>query len=148
MITRLFHVLIPGKAWTHWLFAKELQDALGEECILFNIRGLPTSSPHAKFEGHAAKTVPVTRQKIQPEPNSVVVSVLQKGRPSQISIKPSYLEPWAPIVGNKVVVVEYRWIGQVGTLVRIDHECCSVKLASSGEESYFFRKDIVNVLLK
>lgn len=47
-----------------------------------------------------------------------------------------------------VVIVGYRWIGQVGELVKIDHECCAVKLASSGELSYYTQQDVVNVLLK
>ena len=148
MIARHFHVFIPGKAWTHWLFAKELQEAVGEGCIPFHIRGLPASSPHARFEGHTAKTVPATRQKIQPEPNNVVVSVIQKGRALQISISPSHLVPWALTERSMVVIVGYRWIGQVGELVKIDHECCAVKLASSGELSYYTQQDVVNVLLK
>jgi hypothetical protein len=109
-------------AWKHWLFAEEIQERLCDECIPFNIRGLPASSPH-RIEGLTATTVPVARRKIEPQLNEVVVSVVQKGRPTQISIDPSYLEPWAPSEGNKVLITGYRWIGQVGKLVELKHGC-------------------------
>jgi hypothetical protein len=90
----------------------------------------------------------VAKQKITPEPDEVVMSVVQKGRPTQVSINPSFLVPWTPVEGNKVVIVGYRWIGQVGKLVERNHECCAVKLASSGELSYFTEADVVNILKK
>ena len=139
---------LPQVAWTHWLFAEELQEAVGEQCIPFYIRGVPPSSPHARFEGLTAKTVPAAKQKVQPEPNEVVVYVVQGGRARQFSINPSYLIPWAPAKGNKVVIVGYRWIGQVGKLVKLDHGCCAVELALSGEESYFTEGDVVNLMDK
>ena len=74
------------------------------------------------------------------------MSVVQKGRPTQISIDPSFLVPWTPVEGNKVIIVGYRWIGQVGKLVKLDHGCCAVELASSSELSYFTEADVVNVL--
>jgi hypothetical protein len=74
------------------------------------------------------------------------MSVVQKGRPTQISIDPFFLVPWTPVEGNKVVIVGHRWIGQVGKLVKLDHGCCAVKLASSGELSYFTETDVVNLL--
>lgn len=141
-----FSCVYSRSAWKHWLFAEELQDALGDGCIPFHIRSVPTSSPHAKYEGTTAKTVVVAKRKISPELNEVVMSVLQKGRPTQISILPSFLVPWSPIEGNKVVIVGYRWIGQVGKLVKMDHECCVVELASSGELSYVTEADVVNLL--
>jgi hypothetical protein len=76
------------------------------------------------------------------------VSVVERGRGSQISISPSYLVPWTPIEGNKVVIVGDPWIGRVGKLVKLDHGCCAVELAPSGEQSYFTEGDVVNVLLK
>lgn len=105
---------------------------------------------HAKYEGLTAKTVVVARRKISPEPNEVVISVVHKGRPTQISIDPSFLVPWTPVEGNKVIIIGYRWIGQVGKLVKLDHGagCCAVELASSGELSYFTEADVVNVLKK
>lgn len=66
----------------------------------------------------------------------------------QISIDPYFLVPWTPVEGNKVVVVGCRSIGQVGKLVKLDHRCCAVELAPSGELSYFTEADIVNVLKK
>jgi hypothetical protein len=92
----------------------------------------------------------VAKRKISPEPNEVVMSVVQKGRPKQISIDPSFLVPWTLVEGNKVIIVEYHRIGQVGKLVKLDHGCCAVELASSlsGEVSYFKEADIVNVLEK
>ena len=88
------------------------------------------------------------KRKISPEPNEVVVSVIQKGRPTQISIDPSFLVPWTPVEGNKVVIVGYRWIGQVGKLVKLDHGYCAVELPSSSELSYFTEADVVNLLDK
>ncbi|KAI9440210.1 hypothetical protein F5148DRAFT_1154094, partial [Russula earlei] len=63
-----------GPVWKHWLFAEEIQERLCEECIPFHVRGVPTSSLHAKIEGLGAKTVPAARQKIEAQPNEVVVS--------------------------------------------------------------------------
>ena len=143
-----FSCIYLRQAWTHWLFAEELHEVLREECIPFHIRGVPASSPHARFDGVTAKTVPAAKQNIQVNPKEVIVSVSLKGRSTQISIHPSYLEPWDPIEGNKVVIVGYRWIGQVGKLVKLDQECCAVDLASSGEQSYFTKGDVVNVLEK
>lgn len=139
---------LPQAVWTHWLFAKILQEAVGEQCILFYIRGVPPLSPHAKFEGLTAKTVPAARQKVQPELNEVVVHVVHQGRAIQISINPSCLIPWALAEGNKVVIVGYRWIGQVGKLVKLDHRCCVVMLTLSDEKSYFTEGDIVNLMDK
>ncbi|KAF8265394.1 hypothetical protein EI94DRAFT_1702525 [Lactarius quietus] len=122
-------------AWTQWLFAEEIQGVLREECIPFHIRGIPASSPHAGLNGLTAKMVPVTSQKILPEPKEVVVSVVQKKRPTQISIEPSYLEPWMPSEGNKV-----------GKLILLEHGFCIIKLESSGEYMSAAAKDIVNGL--
>ena len=105
-------------------------------------------SPHAKYEGLTAKTVVVAKRKFSPEPNEVVVSVVQKGRLTQISINPSFLVPWTPVEGNKVVIVGYRWIGQLGKLDKQDHGCCAIELASSGKLSYFTEADVVNVLMR
>ena len=134
--------------WKHWLFAEEIQERLCDECIPFNIRGLPASSPHIRIEGLTAKTVPVARRKIEPQLNEVVVSMVQKGRLTQISIDPSYLEPWAPSEGNKVLITGYRWIGQVGKLVKLKHGCCTVELEPSGAVSYLKEEDVVNILKK
>lgn len=98
--------------------------------------------------GISAKTVPLARQKIDPQPNEVVVSVIQRGKPSQISIDPAYLVPWAPSQGNKVAIIGYRWIGQVGKLVESKDGVCSVELESSGTLLYFTDQDVVNLLKK
>jgi hypothetical protein len=76
------------------------------------------------------------------------MSVFQKGRMTQISINPSFLVPWNLVEGGKVVIVGYHRIGQVGKLVKKDHECCAVELESSGELSYFTEADVVIVLKK
>ena len=98
--------------------------------------------------GNTAKTVPFASRKIDPQPNEVVVSVTQKGKPSQISIDPSYLVPWAPSQGNKVAIIGQRWIGQVGKLVELKHGCCTVELEPSGTPSFFKAEDVVNLLKK
>lgn len=121
---------------------------LREECIPFHVQGVPASSPYAGMVGISAKTVPLAGRKIDPQPNEVVVSVTQRGKPSQISIDPSYLVPWAPSQGNKVAIIGYRWIGQVGKLVESKHGCCTVELEPSGTVSYFTDKDVVNLLKK
>ena len=103
-------------------------------------------SPNAKYEGLTAKIVVVAKWKISPEPNKVVMSMVQKGRLSHISINPSFLIPWIPVEGNKVVIIRYNQIGQVGKLVKLDHRCCAIELASSSELSHFIEADVVNVL--
>lgn len=135
-------------AWKHWLFAEEIQERLCDEHIPFNIRGLPASSPHIQKEGLAATTVAVARRKIDPQPNEVVVYVVLRGRGTQISIDPSYLVPWAPFKGSKVLIIGYRWIGQVGKLVELKKGCCTVELEPSGAVSYFKDEDVVILLKK
>ncbi|KAF8263029.1 hypothetical protein EI94DRAFT_1879950 [Lactarius quietus] len=129
-----------------WLFAEEIQGVLREECIPFRIRGIPALSPHAGLNGLTAKTVPVTSQKILPEPKEVIVSVVQKKRPTQISIEPSYLKPWIPSEGNKVLIIGNGWIGQVGKLILLERGSCTIKLESSGEYVSAAVEDVVNVL--
>ena len=142
---QMFHVY-STPAQKHWLFAEEIQKWLCDECIPFNIWGLPVSSPHIRIEGLTATMVPVARWKIDPRPNEVVVSVVQKGKASQISIDLSYLVPQAPSEGNKVLIIRFCWIGQVGKLVELKHGCCTVELEPSGAVSYFKDEDVVNVL--
>ncbi|KAH9009203.1 hypothetical protein EDB83DRAFT_2531320 [Lactarius deliciosus] len=135
-----------GMAVTHWLFVEEIQGAVREECIPFHVWGIPASSPHASLNGLAAKTVPVTSQKITPEPNEVVVSVVHKRKPTQVSINPSNLIPWIPSEGNKVVITGHRWIGHVGKLLKLERGSCTIKLESSGEIVHCAVEDVMNVL--
>jgi hypothetical protein len=121
---------------------------LCEECIPFHVRGVPASSPHARLEGLSAKTVPLAKQKILPQLNEVVVSVVQKGKPTQVSISSSYLIPWAPSKGNKVVAIRFPRIGQVGKLIKLEDGVCSVELESSGAVIHLIDTDIVNLLKK
>ncbi|KAI9430618.1 hypothetical protein H4582DRAFT_2063633 [Lactarius indigo] len=124
----------------------EIQGVLREECIPFHVWGIPALSPHTDLNGVAAKTVPVVNQKILPEPNEVVVSVVRRKRPAQISINPSNLVPWGPSEGNRVVIIGRRCTGQVGKLLKLEHDCCTVELESSGEITSFMVKDVANVL--
>ncbi|KAH9022619.1 hypothetical protein EDB85DRAFT_1895147 [Lactarius pseudohatsudake] len=124
----------------------EIQGAVREECIPFHVWGIPASSPHASLNGLAAKTVPVTSQKTTPEPNEVVVSVVHKRKPTQVSINPSNLIPWIPSEGNKVVITGHRWIGQVGKLLKLERGSCTIKLESSGEIVHCAVEDVMNVL--
>ena len=119
-----------------------------EECIPFHVRDVPALSPHASLNGLTAKTIPAARQKIQPEPNEVIVSVVWRGKQKQISINPSYLVPWPPSEGNKVVIIRQLFIGEVGKLVNFEHGTCAVELELSGKVVYFHGEDVVNVLKK
>lgn len=119
---------------------------LREECIPLRLKGIPASSPYACLNGLTAKTVPRASQKIQPEPKEVVVSVVQRKRPTQISINPSYLEPWMPSKGNKVLIISRnQWIGQVGILAFLEHGECGIRL-ESGELVFVTVEEVVNVL--
>ncbi|KAH9033428.1 hypothetical protein EDB85DRAFT_2145022 [Lactarius pseudohatsudake] len=135
-----------GLVRTHWLFAEEIQGVLREECIPFHVQGIPALSPHIGLNGRTAKTVPLVNQKILPKPNEVVVSVVQRRKPIQISIDPSNLVPWTPSEGNKVVIIGHRCTGQVGKLLKLEHECCIIELESSGERTSFMVEDVANVL--
>lgn len=119
---------------------------LREGCIPFHIQNVAATSPHVRLEGLTAKTVHATKRKVDPEPSEVVVSVVLRGKRFQISINPSYLEPWAPAKGNRVVVVGCRAIGQLGKLVELKDGCCTVELESSRELSYFGVQEIVNII--
>ncbi len=72
---QMFHVY-STPAWKHWLFVEEIQKWLCNECIPFNIWGLPVSSPHIRIEGLTTTMVPVARRKVDPQPNEVVMSVV------------------------------------------------------------------------
>jgi hypothetical protein len=74
--------------------------------------------------------------------------VIQKGTLTQISIDPSFLVPWTPIEGNKIVIIRYHWIRQVGKLVKLDYGYCAVELLSSSELLYFTETNVVNLLNK
>jgi hypothetical protein len=129
-----------------WLFAGEIQGILREESIPFRVRGIPASSPHGALNGRTAKTVPMASQKILPEQKEVVVAVVHKRRQTQISIDPSYLEPWKPSEGNKVLVVRNSWFGQVGKLILLEREECTIRIESSGKYISVKVEDVVNVL--
>jgi hypothetical protein len=145
MISNVFTHL-SRTAQKHWLFAEEIQEVLRERCIPFHIQRVPASSPHVRLEGLTAKTVLPTKREIDPRPNEVVVSVVRGGKRFQMSINPSYLTPWAPAKGNRVVVIECCGIGQVGKLVELKDGSCTVKLDSSRKVSYFGVQEVVNIL--
>lgn len=134
------------QASTHWLFAEDIQDRLREECIPFHVRGVPASSPHAKMEGLTVKTVPIARRRMEAQPNEVVVSVFQRGRPTQISLNPKYLVPWPPSKGNNVLIIGHHQIGPVGKLVELEGGRCLVEFAASGANSFFDELNVVNLL--
>ncbi|KAH9021944.1 hypothetical protein EDB85DRAFT_2152037 [Lactarius pseudohatsudake] len=133
-----------SRSWPQGL--EEIQGVLREECIPFHVQGIPALSPHIGLNGRTAKTVPLVNQKILPKPNEVVVSVVQRRKPIQISIDPSNLVPWTPSEGNKVVIIGRRCTGQVGKLLKLEHECCIIELESSGERTSFMVEDVANVL--
>ncbi|KAI9430089.1 hypothetical protein H4582DRAFT_2064142 [Lactarius indigo] len=134
------------KVWIHWLFSEEFQGVLREECIPFHVWGVPALSPHTDLNGVMAKTVPVGNQKILPELNEVIMSVVQRKRLAQISINPSNLIPQTPSEGNRVVIIGCHCTGQVGKLLKLEHECCTIELESSGEITSFMVEDVANVL--
>jgi hypothetical protein len=141
-------MFIPKEGSKHWLFADEIQERLSDRCVPFHIIGVPASSPHAIFEGVAASTVPPANRKVDPQPNEVVVSVVKRGKTSQISIDPSYLVPWPTCEGSNVLVIGYYCIGKVGKVVDMKHGGCAVELEPSSEIEYFPEKDIVNLQSK
>jgi len=57
------------QASRHWLFAEDIQECLREECIPFDVQGVPA------MEGLTTKTVPMARWKIAAQPNEIVVCV-------------------------------------------------------------------------
>ena len=89
--------------------------------------------------------VPWASQKIQPEPKEVVISVIQKKRPTQISIYHSYLKPWMPSKGNKVLVIRNQWIGKVRILNHLEDGDCGIQL-ESGKLIFVAVEEVVNVL--
>ncbi|KAH9955200.1 hypothetical protein BC827DRAFT_1271936 [Russula dissimulans] len=138
----------PGHAPRHWLFAEEIQECLREGCIPFHVRGVPASSLHAKMEGLTAKTVPIARRKIEAQLNEVIVSVFQRGRPTQISLDPKYLVPWLPSKDNKVLIIRHHQVRQVGKLVKLEDQGCLIKLDASGANASFDELDVINLLQK
>ena len=51
-----------------------------------------------------------------------------------------------PSEGNKVLIVRNSWIGQVGRLILLEREECTIKLESSGKYISVTVEDVVNVL--
>jgi hypothetical protein len=132
----------------HWLFVEEIQECLREGCIPFHVRGVPASSLHTKMEGLTAKMVPIARRKIEAQLDEVIVSMFQRGRPTQISLNPKYLIPWSPSKDKKVLIIRHHQIGQVGKLVKSEDQCCLIKLDTSGTNASFDELDIINLFQK
>lgn len=51
-----------------------------------------------------------------------------------------------PSEGNKVLIIRNNWIGQVGELILLEREDCTIRLESSGKSILVKVDDVVNVL--
>ena len=66
------------------------------------------------YEGKPARTLPINKHTITPHEDEVVIGTMRCNCPIQISITPSNLDPWDPLVGCKVIVTGGSALGAVG----------------------------------
>jgi hypothetical protein len=94
-----------------------IQSILEWKCIPFIIRA---SGDHSldDYDGKPARTLPVNKCTLTPHEGEIVVRTIRHTCPKQITINPSYLEPWSPLDGCTVVVTSGLALGSVGTVKR------------------------------
>ncbi|KAH9162307.1 hypothetical protein EDB89DRAFT_2079838 [Lactarius sanguifluus] len=99
----------------HWLLSRRVQDIVERKCIPLYIRGLGASSMDA-HDGNPAKTVPTDQRTLSPQEGEIIVKMVKRARPKQISIHPRFLVPWKPLVGYEVLIIDGSWFGAVGVV--------------------------------
>ena len=97
----------------HWLHKNVIQSVLERKCIPFIIRAHGDQNLK-DYEGKPARTLPINKRTVTPREDEVVVRTVRRNRPIQISITPSNLDPWDPLVGCEVIVTGGSALGAVG----------------------------------
>ena len=99
----------------HWVFTNVIQSVLERKCIPFIIRASGDRDLN-DYDGKPARTLPIAKRTVTPREGEIVVKTIRRTRPAQISINPSYLEPWSPLDGCEVIVTGGLGLGSVGTV--------------------------------
>ena len=97
----------------HWLHKNVIQSVLERKCIPFIIRAHGDQNLN-NYEGKPARTLPINKHTITPCEDEVVIRTMRCNHPIQISIMPSNLDPWDPLVGCEVIVTGGSALGAVG----------------------------------
>lgn len=63
------------------------------------------------------RTLPLGSRTMRPKDGEVILSVHRHSRRKEISVRPKFLAPWAPVTGGGVVVVNGPWFGTVGIVM-------------------------------
>lgn len=102
----------------HWLFSPETQHVVLSRPITFYIRGVAASydTSLAQYSNRTARTVPLSKCKIKPSEDEIVVSVYSRSRAKEFSIKPQYLIPREPVLTGEVLVVGGQMRGMLGVV--------------------------------
>ncbi|KAI9429356.1 hypothetical protein H4582DRAFT_2065376 [Lactarius indigo] len=107
--------MTPEPAAGHWLFSLQVQDIIEKKCIPFHIRGSGDGSMSA-HDGNPARTVPTHQRTLSPQEGEIIVKTVKRARQKQISIRPSFLVPWKPLVEHEVVVISGPLFGIAGVV--------------------------------
>jgi hypothetical protein len=66
------------------------------------------------YDGKPARTVLINQHTLSPCEGETIVRTIRCSQPQQISVNPSYLVPWDPVIGCKVLVTSGLWFGLIG----------------------------------
>ncbi|KAF8269196.1 hypothetical protein EI94DRAFT_1799482 [Lactarius quietus] len=87
----------PDDEHLQWLLSDDLRFVLERRCILLTVSGV-RDGDLAKYKGKVVRTMPLSKRKLTPKHNKVVVSASKCGRVKQISIEAKNLKPLKPII--------------------------------------------------
>ncbi|KAI0258051.1 hypothetical protein BC834DRAFT_975660 [Gloeopeniophorella convolvens] len=117
------------KAEDHWIHFHEIQEIMATKRLALAVR------EHDGTLGISAKTVQLPRRTVQPAEGEVIVSIIRRKLPVQLSMDPRQLATWPASCGDSVIVVEGRWIGWVGKVTEasgeLDSRLCVVQFGAA-----------------
>lgn len=126
-----------------------MQGILESKHIPMHIRGIKGSCDGSmdEYEGVTARTVAAAERTLTPRDGEVVVAVVKRHRPRQISINPSFLFPWDTAVGSEVVAINGPFLALTGVVVGSEDVFCTVRAVRADEprDIYFESKNLANL---
>jgi hypothetical protein len=100
----------------HWVFATPIQGIIEWKRIKFYIQNTRESNDKSlrKYEQSTGRTVSEQQRTLGPKEGEIILEVVWRGCPKQISIHTKFLTPWEPVIGDGIVVIRGNWIGTPG----------------------------------